>query len=83
MCNIAQLTKFPSMVQIFTVVKTLIITWSLLIQERGDEKTVFEVETDKLSQLPIVDLAPRDWKEDAEFGFETGPLCFRWRSELN
>lgn len=41
-----------------------------------EEKTVFEIETEKLSQLPIVDFAPRDWNSKSEYGFEAGPLCF-------
>lgn len=46
-------------------------------KNRGEDKTVFEIETDKLNQLPIVDFAPKGWTQDAEFGFEAGPLCFR------
>jgi collagen type V/XI/XXIV/XXVII alpha len=55
----------------------IISLFFISLQDRGEDKTVFEIETDKLNQLPIVDFAPRDWTQDAEFGFEAGPLCFR------
>lgn len=40
-------------------------------------KTVFEIQTDKLHQLPLVDFLPHDYgKPQQAFGFEFGPVCF-------
>jgi len=41
-------------------------------------RTVFEVRTDKLSQLPLVDFQPKDYgMPNQAFGFEAGPVCFK------
>jgi len=41
-------------------------------------KTVFEIETTKLHQLPIIDFLPGEFGGDqnSRFGFEVGPICF-------
>ena len=46
--------------------------------KRRDSKTIFEVRTKKLGQLPLVDFYPIDYgKPHQAFGFEVGPVCFR------
>lgn len=46
--------------------------------KRRESKTVFEVRTKKLGQLPLVDFYPIDYgKPHQAFGFEVGPVCFR------
>jgi len=43
-----------------------------------ESKTIFEVRTSKLGQLPIVDFFPYDYgKPRQAFGFEVGPVCFK------
>jgi len=43
-----------------------------------ESKTIFEVRTSKLGQLPIVDFFPSDYGRPRQaFGFEVGPVCFR------
>merc|ERR1712110_926764 len=45
---------------------------------RGKSKSIFEVRTKKLGQLPLVDFYPVDYgKPHQAFGFEVGPVCFR------
>jgi len=40
-------------------------------------KTVLEVRTNKIAQLPIIDFLPLDYgKPHQAFGFELGPVCF-------
>lgn len=40
--------------------------------------TVFRLKSTKLQQLPIVDFRPKDYgAEGQQFGFESGPICFR------
>merc|ERR1712154_567227 len=46
--------------------------------KRKESKTIFEVRTKKLGQLPLVDFYPVDYgKPHQAFGFEVGPVCFR------
>jgi len=46
--------------------------------KRAESKTVFEVRTEKLGQLPLVDFYPVDYgKPHQAFGFEVGPVCFK------
>lgn len=43
-----------------------------------ESKTIFEIRTQKLGQLPLVDFYPVDYgKPHQAFGFEVGPVCFR------
>ncbi len=43
-----------------------------------ESKTILEVRTTKLGQLPIVDFFPSDYgKPRQAFGFEVGPVCFK------
>ena len=43
-----------------------------------ESKTILEVRTNKLGQLPIVDFFPSDYgKPRQAFGFEVGPVCFK------
>merc|ERR1712154_461864 len=46
---------------------------------RGSEsKTIFNLVTSKLSQLPVVDFYPVDYGLPHQaFGFEIGPVCFK------
>merc|ERR1711874_559150 len=46
--------------------------------KRRESKTIFEIRTQKLGQLPLVDFYPVDYgKPHQAFGFEVGPVCFR------
>ncbi|EDO42302.1 predicted protein [Nematostella vectensis] len=45
-------------------------------QNKQDGKAVFQVETEDLNQMPIVDFSPGEMEESSEFGFEVGPICF-------
>lgn len=45
-------------------------------KNQQDGKSVFEVVTEDLNQMPIVDFAPGEMKPTDEFGFEVGPICF-------
>jgi collagen type V/XI/XXIV/XXVII alpha len=46
--------------------------------KQAESKTVFEVRTQKLGQLPLVDFYPVDYgKPHQAFGFEVGPVCFK------
>lgn len=41
-------------------------------------RTVFEVRTETLSHLPLVDFQPTDYGlPNQAFGFEAGPVCFK------
>lgn len=43
-----------------------------------ESKTIFEVRTTKLGQLPLVDFFPSDYGQPRQaFGFEVGPVCFK------
>lgn len=45
---------------------------------KGSSKTVFEIRSDKLGQLPIIDFFPVDYGQPHQaFGFEVGPVCFK------
>jgi len=47
-------------------------------KQKSESKTVFEVRTEKLGQLPMVDFYPVDYgKPHQAFGFEVGPVCFK------
>lgn len=44
---------------------------------KGYQKTVLEVDTPRVEQVPIVDIMFHDFGEAAQkFGFEVGPACF-------
>merc|ERR1712241_1474692 len=46
--------------------------------KRRESKTIYEIRTQKLGQLPLVDFYPVDYgKPHQAFGFEVGPVCFR------
>uniref|UniRef100_A0A3B3R295 Fibrillar collagen NC1 domain-containing protein n=1 Tax=Paramormyrops kingsleyae TaxID=1676925 RepID=A0A3B3R295_9TELE len=45
--------------------------------KKGYEKTVLEIDTPKVEQLPYVDIMFNDFGEASQkFGFEVGPVCF-------
>uniref|UniRef100_S4RAG5 Fibrillar collagen NC1 domain-containing protein n=1 Tax=Petromyzon marinus TaxID=7757 RepID=S4RAG5_PETMA len=45
---------------------------------RGYEKTVLEIHTHKVQQMPIVDVLVSDFGDPHQkFGFEVGPVCFK------
>lgn len=45
---------------------------------QAESKTIFEVRTTRLGQLPIVDFYPVDYGQQQQaFGFEVGPVCFK------
>lgn len=50
----------------------------LTLQSRkGYEKTVIEISTPKIDQVPIVDVMINDFgDQNQKFGFEVGPACF-------
>ena len=44
---------------------------------QGLAKTLFEVRTNNMEQLPLVDFIPRDFGgPQKKFGFKIGPVCF-------
>merc|ERR1712037_983760 len=46
--------------------------------KRAESKTVFEVRTEKLGELPLVDFYPVDYGQQQQaFGFEVVPVCFK------
>lgn len=51
---------------------------SLLLQVRkGQERTVLQVVTQRVEQLPLADVAVQDFGDtNQKFGFELGPVCF-------
>lgn len=50
---------------------------SALQTRKGYQKTVLEIDTPKVEQVPIVDLMFNDFGEASQkFGFEVGPACF-------
>lgn len=56
----------------------LCISVSLLLQTRkGYGKTVMEINTPKIDQVPIIDVMLTDFGDpNQKFGFEVGPVCF-------
>jgi len=45
---------------------------------KAEEKTIFNLRTKKLNQLPIVDFFPSDYGSPHQaFGFEVGPVCYK------
>lgn len=45
---------------------------------KTNSETVFEVKTQKLNHLPIVDFLPVDYgSANQGFGFSVGPVCFK------
>lgn len=46
-------------------------------RRKGLEKTVLEINTPKVDQVPIIDLLVSDFGDPGQkFGFEVGPVCF-------
>ncbi|KAG1948520.1 collagen alpha-2(XI) chain [Pimephales promelas] len=44
---------------------------------KGLDRTVLEVNTPQVEQLPLLDIRISDFGEDNQkFGFEVGPVCF-------
>lgn len=44
---------------------------------KGYQKTILEINTPKVEQVPIVDIMFNDFGEASQkFGFEVGPACF-------
>lgn len=44
---------------------------------KGYEKTVIEINTPKIDQVPIIDVMINDFgDQNQKFGFEVGPVCF-------
>ncbi|XP_076347489.1 collagen alpha-1(III) chain-like [Tachypleus tridentatus] len=45
--------------------------------QSSNDKTVFQIRTNKLAQLPLVDFFPKDYGFPHQaFGFDVGPVCF-------
>lgn len=45
--------------------------------KKGYQKTMLELNTPKVEQVPIVDIMFNDFGEASQkFGFEVGPACF-------
>lgn len=45
--------------------------------KKGYEKTVLEINTPKVEQVPFVDIMFNDFGGSTQkFGFEVGPVCF-------
>lgn len=52
------------------------VSWSLQTR-KGYGKTVLELNTPKIDQVPIIDLMVTDFGDpNQKFGFEVGPVCF-------
>ena len=50
---------------------------SLRQLKKGYEKTVLEINTPKVEQVPFVDIMFNDFGGSTQkFGFEVGPVCF-------
>lgn len=44
---------------------------------KGYQKTVLEIDTPRVEQVPVVDIMFNDFGEASQkFGFEVGPACF-------
>lgn len=44
---------------------------------KGYQKTVLEIDTPRVEQVPVVDIMFSDFGDAAQkFGFEVGPACF-------
>lgn len=63
------------------------VTWTLLLmksplfmslqQKQGYARTVLEINTPRIDQLPIIDVMLNDFGDPSQrFGFEVGPVCF-------
>lgn len=63
------------------------VSWALLTlsfvlsvfsqTKKGHQKTILEINTPKVEQIPIVDIMFNDFGEASQkFGFEVGPACF-------
>lgn len=51
--------------------------FSLRQSKKGYEKTVLEINTPKVEQVPFVDIMFNDFGGSTQkFGFEVGPVCF-------
>lgn len=51
--------------------------FSLRQLKKGYEKTVLEINTPKVEQVPFVDIMFNDFGGSTQkFGFEVGPVCF-------
>lgn len=49
----------------------------VLQMRKGYGKTVLEINTPKIDQVPIVDVMFADFGDpNQKFGFEVGPVCF-------
>uniref|UniRef100_A0ACB8F1I9 Collagen alpha-1(V) chain n=1 Tax=Sphaerodactylus townsendi TaxID=933632 RepID=A0ACB8F1I9_9SAUR len=45
--------------------------------KKGHQKTILEINTPKVEQVPVVDIMFNDFGEASQkFGFEVGPACF-------
>jgi collagen type V/XI/XXIV/XXVII alpha len=56
----------------------IIFNFCLILQSRkGYEKTVIEINTPKIDQVPVIDVMINDFgDQNQKFGFEVGPVCF-------
>ena len=53
------------------------VLFSLQQLKKGYEKTVLEINTPKVEQVPFVDIMFNDFGGSTQkFGFEVGPVCF-------
>lgn len=44
---------------------------------KGQERTVLQIWTPRVEQLPLIDVAVQDFGDsNQKFGFELGPVCF-------
>lgn len=62
----------------FSLSLSLFVRVSLSLQTRkGYGKTVMEINTPKIDQVPIIDVMLTDFGDpNQKFGFEVGPVCF-------
>lgn len=53
------------------------LSLSRLQERQGYAKTVMEINTPKIDQVPIIDVMLNDFGDpNQKFGFEVGPVCF-------
>lgn len=57
--------------------KCLSVFLCTLQQKQGYSKTVMEINTPRIDQLPIIDVMLNDFGDpNQRFGFEVGTVCF-------
>lgn len=76
--NIEKVTVYFFIISHLITSSCLMPSPSFLLQTRkGYGKTVMEINTPKIDQVPIIDVMLTDFGDpNQKFGFEVGPVCF-------